>query len=180
MALVPREEGGLLEGWRIEGPDESGFLDLVGDAPLEFGNFGLLLRLTFSGVTQDGIVLAPEFDNSIYPGEKRLHFDGLTEFRLTGSASSGDTGSGRIAFGCKYGDNWDICMINADGSGQTMIAGTPASDLRPRWSPDGSQLAFYSRVDDSFRLFVVDADGSNLTELRIEADAAIFPRWSPR
>ena len=89
-------------------------------------------------------MLAPEFDNSIYPGEKRLHFDALTEFRLTGSASSGDTGSGRIAFGCKYGDNWDICTINADGSGFVRLTDHSGSDSVSDWSPDGRRIAFTS------------------------------------
>ena len=66
ITLVPRVDGGLLEGWDLSGPDEEGFYDLSSYRSLEFGNFGLLFQLTLSGVTEETLVIPVEFDNSIY------------------------------------------------------------------------------------------------------------------
>ena len=37
---------------------------------------------------------------------------------------------------------WDLCVLNADGSGLTLVASTPLDDLSATWSPDGMMIAF--------------------------------------
>ena len=59
--------------------------------------------------------------------------------------------NGRIAYNC--GEN--VCTVNPDGSG-TMNLGP---GIRPRWSPDGSQIAFTAPLPDG-RTYLMDADGS--------------------
>ena len=58
VSLVPRAEGGLLEGWDLSGPDAGGYYEVSSNRPVEFGNFGLLFQITLSAV--------PEEDPRIY------------------------------------------------------------------------------------------------------------------
>ena len=72
VEVVPRVNGGLLEGWSLKGRDESGFFEATSPKPIEFGNFGLLFKITVSQPTGTGQTLDMEFDNSIYGESKRL------------------------------------------------------------------------------------------------------------
>ena len=72
VELVPGSNGGLLEGWRLSGPDVDGWHEVASGMPLEFGSPGLLAKLTFSSITEGGIEIPIEFDNSIYTGGKTL------------------------------------------------------------------------------------------------------------
>ena len=66
IEVVDEDGGGLLHGWDLKDPDLQGFYDLSSSRPLEFGNFGLLFKVTLSGVTEDFLDVPIEFDNSIY------------------------------------------------------------------------------------------------------------------
>src|SRR3989304_5135168 len=53
-------------------------------------------------------------------------------------------GSGRIAFTSRRDFNWEIYVMNADGTGPTRLTNHLARDESPAWSPDGTTLAFTS------------------------------------
>ena len=72
VELVPSKDGGLLEGWRLSGPDAGGWYQVASGTPLEFGSIGLLAKLTFSDFMGDGLEIPIEFDNSIYTGGKTV------------------------------------------------------------------------------------------------------------
>src|SRR2546423_1432161 len=50
----------------------------------------------------------------------------------------------RIVYEDKQTGNWEIYVINADGTGQHQITDNPAPDIYPAWSPDGTTIAFTS------------------------------------
>lgn len=72
LDLVRREDGGLLDGWSLSGPDSEGYYEASSSETVEFGNFGPLFKLTVSDVTEESLEIPVEFDNSIYAGDKRL------------------------------------------------------------------------------------------------------------
>ena len=77
---------------------------------------------------------------------------------------------------------FDIIVMDVDGTDPVNLTRHPSSDTKPAWSPDGSKIAFESSRDDGTGtndIFVMNVDGSNqrnLTrEFRKDTDAA----WSP-
>ena len=87
----------------------------------------------------------------------------------------------KIAYECYVNDNWEIFVMNADGSEPRNLTSTPRDhEHYPQVSPDGSKICF--SIDegegrDAVRsLYVMDIDGRNRKKL---ADHAREPFWRP-
>ena len=65
----------------------------------------------------------------------------------TPSALTAATAASRIAFASDRDGNWEIYVVNADGSGLVRLTNDPAADSTPSWSPDGRRIAFTSTRD---------------------------------
>ena len=166
--LVKRQDGGLLDGWNLLEPDTEGFYEVSSPDPVEFGNFGLLFRLTISDVTEESLEIPVEFDNTIYTAGKSLE--------RTAYIAIGQT---RVAFSNDRDGNWDIYVMNADGSGVTRLTEHPLGDWDPAWSPGGQQIAFSSSRDGDSDIYVMNADGSGVTRLTEHPLGDWDPAWSP-
>ncbi len=82
---------------------------------------------------------------------------------------------GRIAFHSSRDGDFDIYVMNADGSGVTQLTKNAVNEFDPIWSPDGKQIAF-GRCLDVCDAVVINADGSGERVLFHDG----FPRaWSP-
>jgi Tol biopolymer transport system component len=75
------------------------------------------------------------------------------------------------------GANYDVYLMNADGSAVTNLTTSPAdvaswfSQLNPKWSPDGTKIAY----DGDDGLYVMNADGWDQTRVAAGQDAS----WAP-
>ena len=106
---------------------------------------------------------------------------------LTSGASAGYnltinallTGIGCIAFQSNRDGNYEIYVMNADGSGQTDLTNNPAYDWTSAWSPDGTKIAFSSNRDGNKEIYVMNADGSSPTRLTYNTADDQYPAWSP-
>ena len=165
--LVAGQDGGLLDGWNLSGPDTEGFYEVSSPVPVEFGNFGLLFRLTISDVTEENLEIPVEFDNTIYTAGKSLE---RTTFIAIGQT--------RIAFTNDRDGNWDIYAMNSDGSGETRLTEQSGYDWGPVWSPDGQLIAFASERNGDWNIFVMNADGSGVTQLTNHPGYDVEPAWS--
>jgi Tol biopolymer transport system component len=78
--------------------------------------------------------------------------------------------------------NYQVYVMNADGSGQTNISGSAANDGQPSWSPDGTKIATSDRdPPGKGSIYVMNANGSNQTRLTFSGSDVIDdqPVWSP-
>ena len=85
----------------------------------------------------------------------------------------------KIAFYSDRDGNYEIYVMDADGSNPTNLTNNPANDGAQAWSPDGSKIAFGSSRDGNMEIYIMDTDGSNPTNLTNNPAWDDFPAWSP-
>ena len=72
-----------------------------------------------------------------------------------------------------------LWIVNSDGTGLKQLTNDGAIDVRPTWSPDGSQLAFTSTRDGNAEIYVMNADGTAQTNITNNSADDDTPTWSP-
>ncbi|MBM3934312.1 MAG: hypothetical protein FJ319_08435 [SAR202 cluster bacterium] len=85
----------------------------------------------------------------------------------------------RIAFASKRDGNWEIYVMNADGTDQRNLTSNPAFDSYPSWSPDGKRIAFYSERDGNREIYTMNSDGTGQTRITSNGYQDYSPEWSP-
>jgi TolB protein len=115
-----------------------------------------------------------------------VHTDGSGKRKLAGNAFSiAASPDGRMLAFVKAFNvtqetvataNFEIYVMNADGTGQRNLTRDPGRDGAPVWSPDGRKIAFVRGDLFVGDLYVMNADGSGQRKL---ADDAGEIAWSP-
>ena len=117
---------------------------------------------------------------------------GTEEFeQLTESDDSGSGGfdpawspDGRhLVFSSERGGNWDLYVMEADGTDVRRLTHHSGRDWDPAWSPDGYRIAFSSdrEGNDNWNIYVMEDDGTGLHPLTAHLEKANYqyPAWSP-
>jgi TolB protein len=119
-----------------------------------------------------------------------INADGTGATRLTSDATDPSPGavdespqwspdSQKIAYRTSRHGNWEIHVMNADGSSDVRVTNTTAPEENIAWSPDGKIAFDVGLVNGA--IYTVDPDGSNLTRLTTPATQRweLRPAWSP-
>jgi Tol biopolymer transport system component len=87
--------------------------------------------------------------------------------------------SNRIIMDTNPTGDFEIFVMNSDGSDVRQLTFNAAEDSWPRWSPNGKWIAFHSNVDGNFEIYVIRRDGTDLTSVTDYPGLDQFPEWSP-
>ena len=91
----------------------------------------------------------------------------------------------RIVFMCRRGPlggqmgfrTFEICVMNADGSGQAQLTSNSVGDLSFSWSPDGRKIVFHRPGPGGSELWVMNADGTDQTQLTNTPGINLLANW---
>lgn len=97
----------------------------------------------------------------------------------TGMPSEALPGGGQLAFASNRDGDYEIYLIDADGSNLRQLTHNTAFDFDPAWSPDGAQIVFASSADGDPEIAIMNADGSNVRQITRNTDRDADPAWSP-
>jgi hypothetical protein len=85
----------------------------------------------------------------------------------------------KIAFESYRDGNYEIYVMESDGTNQKNLTRNQARDDSPAWSPDGKKIAFGSTRDGNYEIYVMEADGTNQTRLTRNQVYDGLPTWNP-
>jgi Tol biopolymer transport system component len=87
----------------------------------------------------------------------------------------------KIAFTSNRHDrnNWDIYVMDVNGSNLTRLTATFGLDTEPVFSPSGTHIAFASERSGNLDIWVMEANGNNPVRITTNALEDIEPAYSP-
>jgi Tol biopolymer transport system component len=133
-----------------------------------------------AGVGQIAFVSNRDGNDEIYV----MNPDGSNQRRLTNTPGEDwhpawSPDGTKIVFQCMSGGTFNVCVVNADGSGYTQLTNWTKDEglaQRPAWSPNGGKIVVTRELGGGQKLVVMNSDGSNQTEI---VNLGRDPSWSP-
>ena len=90
-------------------------------------------------------------------------------------------GGGLIAYTSLEGNDWQIYLVNADGSGQRKVTMGVRGGYEPNWSPDGTKIVFQYGG-----LWIADIISSEISRIPLSVESnklpneyLVKPAWAP-
>jgi TolB protein len=85
--------------------------------------------------------------------------------------------SNRAVYGTS--NDYDIWVMDADGTDPRKLTDHFGSDSQPDLSPDGKRIAWVRWAQSGSHVMVMDSDGGNQRQITQYAGDYNYPRWSP-
>jgi len=90
---------------------------------------------------------------------------------------------GKILFSSNDGKttqaDYDLYMMDPDGSNKTKLTNFGRFINHPVWSPEHSRIAYAANVDQRDKIFIMTIDGKEKRQLTYGDSYDKFPTWSP-
>jgi photosystem II stability/assembly factor-like uncharacterized protein len=162
--------------------------DMNGNNELQLNPYSLVQQVGWLGNNQ--VLYSRGTDYNTPCGIYKVNFDGsgyvpLTPEYLPNNATfiaSPDTS--KILYCNGSGNDWNICIMNADGSNKTQLTSDPARDYLSNtrdniWSTDGQSFYFVSNRSGNGDIYRLNIDGSGLTKITSDDSLDFVPIPSP-
>lgn len=110
----------------------------------------------------------------------RVFFFCCLSLGLLCSVSVESLAAEKIVFSSNRNGNWEIYIMNPDGSQQVRLTNHRAADFNPVFSPTGEEILFVSERSGERDLYIMRADGGG--ERPVFRTASAYrddPAWSP-
>jgi TolB protein len=135
-------------------------------------------RLTFDASTDWDPIISYDNKYIVFTSNRRnghdsnifrMNLDGSNIVALTyddyDNADPSFTPDNRIVFQTNRDGNYEIYIMNIDGTNKRRLTNNPANDILPSVSRDGRYILFTSDRDGDNEIYVMDIDGQNLRQL---------------
>ena len=88
-----------------------------------------------------------------------------------------DVGCDGLAYASPRGGDWDVYLL--EGEGSTRLTEGGGNEVNPTWSPSGDRILFTSISDGNGDLYVMADDGSDVVALTSTPEFESSSDWSP-
>ena len=136
-------------------PSQGGEARVIGNG--EYPSWAPDGRLVFKGWEATGVGLR-------LAGPDLSDLQSLTD-QASDTAPAVSPDGKQVAFMSQRDGDWDVYVVNSDGSGLRQLTNDPASDGLPVWSPDGKAIAFASNRGGPWAVWAVTPEGSGSRQL---------------
>jgi len=92
--------------------------------------------------------------------------------------STAEKPAGLVAFQSSRDGNFEIYVMNLDGTGQRRITNSPSNDISPSLSPDDTTLLFASDRSGNWEIYAVRTVGGEPHALTAGQGANSAPSWA--
>jgi TolB protein len=91
----------------------------------------------------------------------------------------------RIAYMCRSGVQvgeipgtaFEICVMNADGTGRVQLTDNSVFEATGTWSLDSTKIVFQRQAPSGQQLWIMNADATDQTQLTFPPGINLFPKW---
>ncbi|MCU0276112.1 MAG: hypothetical protein MUF02_04540 [Acidobacteria bacterium] len=135
----------------------------------------LAVKLAAAGAVVALLVLAVLAFND-WKGRESV--PGVSPARQGAAVPAGRPEKGRILFQSRADDGlWQIFSLDLATGARTRLTTSPADDITPSVSPDGSRIAFHSTRGGAAAVWLMDADGAKAERLTDPRFPCFDPCW---
>jgi len=176
--LSPSPHGGVVAYEQRPGYNKAGSLYLIDE---NGSNDRKIYDSKVTGTTDQHLIMtwSPEGNRLLFAdgeGSDReimsIGKDGKDLIRLTNNEAKEEISvaegaqiwnpiNNKIFYSSKISGNWDIWIMDPDGSNQTQVTFNNSDEVNPLWSPDGTRIAFISNREGINEIHSVIYDRDN-------------------
>jgi len=85
----------------------------------------------------------------------------------------------QLVFSANPNGNWDLFIVDADGTSLRPLTRHSADDWNPAWSPDSGWIAFTSNRSGNSDIYLITTDGASIARLTVSPDSEDSAAWLP-